>query len=394
MAFFQNRVVFPKEEYPEILEEYDLEEEEEEEDDYVLEPHEYLTNNETEQSHSTSSAIPTVILALPNAATAVAAESPEPKRQRIEQVEEKKSMEDSRKLFQRLWTDEDEIVILQGFLDYNANRGSAYHNDSASFYDQIKSKLQLDFNKSQLVDKLRRLKKKYRNLLQKFDSGKDFFFKTAHEQATFEISHKIWNIATPIGIPVEDDGEVNPNPNPSPNSGHTTPVKNEPVIEKKRKGSRTATEEKQQLRRLNDNSAMNKDNHNNSTNNNSSNAEDESGDKSNSRHNVPVLIEETVKSCLTPFLKELTSTSNNMGSPFGFGGRGIGGGSFSLNPMPFSFLNFGNGDKVGDERWKKQQILELEVYSKRLELVQDEIKVALEDLRSGAGAGAGGSRKF
>ncbi|KAL5068657.1 hypothetical protein RYX36_019544 [Vicia faba] len=391
MAFFNNRVVFPKEEYPEILEEYELEEEEEEdEDDYVLEPHDYLNNNETEQSHSTSSAVPTVILALPNAATAVAADSPEPKRQRIDQVEEKKSsMEDSRKLFQRLWTDEDEIVILQGFLDYNANRGSAYHNDSASFYDQIKSKLQLDFNKSQLVDKLRRLKKKYRNLLQKFDSGKEFFFKTPHEQATFEISHKIWNIVTPIGLPVEDDGEINPNPNPnpnrSPNSGHTTPVKNEPVIEKKRKASRTSTEEKQQRKLI--------DNHNNSTNNNSSNAEDESGDKSNSKHNVPGLIEETVKSCLTPFLKELTSTSNsNMGSPFGFGGRGFGGGGFSLNPMPFGFLNFGNGEKVGDEKWKKQQILELEVYSKRLELVQDEIKVALEELRSNAGAG--GSRKF
>ncbi|XP_058754262.1 probable transcription factor At3g04930 [Vicia villosa] len=391
MAFFQNRVVFPKEEYPEILEEYELEEEEEEEDDYVLEPHDYLTNNETEQSHSTSSAAPTVILALPNAATAVAAESPEPKRQRIDQVEEKKSsMEDSRKLFQRLWTDEDEIVILQGFLDYNANRGSAYHNDSASFYDQIKSKLQLDFNKSQLVDKLRRLKKKYRNLLQKFDSGKEFFFKTPHEQATFEISHKIWNIVTPIGIPVEDDGEINPNPNRSPNSGHTTPVKIEPpVIEKKRKGSRTAaTEEKLQQRKLNDNSTMmNKDNHNNSTNNNSSNAEDESGDKSN----VSGLIEETVKSCLTPFLKELTGSSN-MGSPFGYGGRGFGGGGLSLNPMPFGFLNMGNGEKVGDEKWKKQQILELEVYSKRLELVQDEIKVALEELRSNAGAG--GSRKF
>jgi hypothetical protein len=74
-----------------------------------------------------------------------------------------------------------------------------------------------------------------------------------------------------------------------------------------------------------------------------------------------------------------------MGSPFGFGGRG-----FSLDPMPFSFLNFGNGEKVMDEKWKKQQILELEVYSKRLELVQDEIKVALEELRSSSEAGARG----
>lgn len=38
-----------------------------------------------------------------------------------------------------------------------------------------------------------------------------------------------------------------------------------------------------------------------------------------------------------------------------------------------------------DEKWRKQQILELEVYSKRLELVQDQIKVALEELRSMGG---------
>lgn len=35
-----------------------------------------------------------------------------------------------------------------------------------------------------------------------------------------------------------------------------------------------------------------------------------------------------------------------------------------------------------DERWRKLQIMELEVYSKRVELVQDEIKAALEELRS------------
>jgi hypothetical protein len=371
-AFFQNAVVSPKQEFVEFQAEYE-EEVEQEFDEVLVEP------DETEKSPS--SAVPTVILALPNAsASTVVDDSPEPKR---DQMEEKN---DSRKMFQRLWTDEDEIVILQGFLDYNANRGSSYHNDTGSFYDQIKSKIQLDFNKSQLVDKLRRLKKKYRNVLQKFDSGKEFIFKTPHDQATFEISHKIWNNVTPIavGVPVEDDEEISPNPNP--NSAHMiTPVKNELITEKKTTPSRKRSrlEEKPEL---NDSSALTKDNHNNSANNNSSNVDGENGDKSNGSHthNIPGLIEETVKSCLTPVLKELSSR-NTMGSPFGFGGRG-----FSLDPMPFSFLNLGNGEKVVDEKWKKQQILELEVYSKRLELVQDEIRVALEELRSSSGAGARG----
>ncbi|CAN1245314.1 hypothetical protein LINGRAPRIM_LOCUS2942 [Linum grandiflorum] len=37
---------------------------------------------------------------------------------------------------------------------------------------------------------------------------------------------------------------------------------------------------------------------------------------------------------------------------------------------------------MADEKWRKQQILELEVYSKRLELVQDQVRSQLEDLRS------------
>ncbi|PIA39675.1 hypothetical protein AQUCO_02600251v1 [Aquilegia coerulea] len=113
--------------------------------------------------------------------------------------EEKKPLafDDSRRLFQRLWTDEDEIGLLQGFLEYTSQRGgfknSAYHHDIAPFYDQIKSKLQLDFNKNQLVEKLRRLKKKFRNVMSRINSGKDFNFKTPHDQATFEISRKIWS---------------------------------------------------------------------------------------------------------------------------------------------------------------------------------------------------------
>jgi len=376
MAFSRNGVVIPnQDDYADI--EGEDEDDLEEEDNYFVQPN--TDHYQTEQSPSTfaTAAVPTsVILALPHASASATTidGSPEPKR---DPMEEKTS--DSRKLFQRLWTEEDEITILQGFLDYNANRESSYHHDTGSFYDHMKGKIQLDFTKSQLVDKLRRLKKKYRTALQKFDSGKDFAFKSAHDQAAFEISHKIWSSngnSTPIGVPVEDDDEIIPNPN-----SHLTEKK----AAQSRKRSRAAEEEKHEL---NDS----KDNHqNNSGNNNSSNV-DENGDKSNNNHvhNVPGLIEETVKSCLTPVLKELSNATMS-GSPFGFGGRGFGAGGFSMNTVPFGFLNLGGGEKAVDEKWRKQQILELEVYSKRLELVQDEIKGAIEELRLNAGAGAGGS---
>ncbi|KAL5180768.1 putative transcription factor [Glycine soja] len=75
------------------------------------------------------------------------------------------------------------IVLADSSNPKRANRG-----EKAATADQIKSKLQLNFNKNQLVEKIRRLKKKYRNILNKICSDKEFSFKSAHDQATFEIS--------------------------------------------------------------------------------------------------------------------------------------------------------------------------------------------------------------
>ncbi|KAL2487749.1 DNA-binding storekeeper protein-related transcriptional regulator [Forsythia ovata] len=75
--------------------------------------------------------------------------------------------DESHKLFQRLWTNDDEIELLQGFLDIPLN--------------------------NPVVEQLKRLKKKYRNVISKSGSGKDHAFKSLHDQATFEISCKIWD---------------------------------------------------------------------------------------------------------------------------------------------------------------------------------------------------------
>ena len=79
-----------------------------------------------------------------------------------------------------------------------------------------------------------------------------------------------------------------------------------------------------------------------------------------------------MRSCISPLFKELV---HNASGSRGFGRSAV------LNPMPIRSLNSMGGDTM-DERWRKQQILELEVYSKRLALVQDQIKLALEELRS------------
>ncbi|KAJ9180139.1 hypothetical protein P3X46_008421 [Hevea brasiliensis] len=359
-------------------------------DDVLADEEDEVDLNSVSPSTSSPATVPVAVpsssvvtVAVPNGGdppSASVESAPDSKRQRVEtmrvihQREEKKpqpqpqQMDESRRLFQRLWTDEDEIVVLQGFLDYTTQRGSS-HYDTALFYDQIKSKLQLDFNKNQLVEKLRRLKKKYRNVLNKISSGKDFSFKSPHDQASFEISRKIWSSTGKIGVEDGnlDDEEGNPNP-PNFNDAEVK-IEDHKSTPRSRKRSRSRScaaapsGVKVDDKRVSSEANNDSNNTNNVINNNN--------------QNVSVLIEETVRSCLSPLFKELLSNFMAVGPCTG---RGIGG--LAMNAMP---LSFGGGELMVDEKWRKQQILELEVYSKRLELVQDQIKAQLEELRSMGG---------
>lgn len=321
--------------------------------------------------------------------------------------------DDSRKLFQRLWTDEDEIELLQGFLDYSSQRGNrtTHHgqNDTALFYDQIKSKLQLEFNKNQLVEKLRRLKKKYRNVISKISSGKEFSFKSPHDQATFEISRKIW---ADIGVGGVDIAADDDDPSPGPpifaveikgedSAGgfaferRSTPAMMATPMQSAR--SRKRSRSKPDLRTEDRRGGFPVENSTPISHNPSGHG---GIGHSSSNGDVRGLIEETVRNYVSPLLKELlqgstTSVPGHFSAARGFGG-------VASNPLPMGFgvgvpsVNMGmlgelaaSAVVAGDERWRKQQILELEVYSKRLELVQDQIRAALDDLRSKGGLWGG-----
>ncbi|CAK9143076.1 unnamed protein product [Ilex paraguariensis] len=354
----------------------------------------------------TSSAVVTVALAA--AGDPTQSTLPNPKHRRINDVsitaaaattvvEERQKplpMDESRRLFQRLWTDEDEIELLRGFLEYNTSRSgthnSSSHPDTTAFYDQIKSKLQLEFNKNQLVEKLRRLKKKYRNVLNRIESGKECVFKSPHDQATFEISQRIWsgvslNRGAGGGIDDDDTSPVpNPHPKPKPNTNsnpnlidqnidtgylivgncnHTSEKK----ISSSRKRSRGGGGGCSGGVKVEDDHGIN--------------PQPVGVGVATTTASPPIpknLIEETVRSCVSPLFKELVN--NVMNRPGGLRGFGMG---LSLMPLDFGGqMDIVGGRGAAGEKWREQQILELEVYSKRLELVQDQIKGQLEGLRS------------
>ncbi|XP_076894797.1 putative transcription factor At5g28040 [Bidens hawaiensis] len=327
-------------------------EEEEDESEQEQDEHQHVDNeddvdvidDEEEEDDSTSSAAGDVTISItdtPNTTTTSVAVTP------ITESKKPAAVDDSRRLFQRLWTDEDEIELLNGLLDYSVQRGH-HHHDTTAFYDQVKGKLQLEFNKNQLVEKIRRLKKKYRNVLSQISSGKGYVFKSPHDQSTFDLSCKIWNqtLATiPAGIDDEDFNNPSITPKPKLNGNEIDdPNYSQKKVPRSRKRSRSATVKIEE---------------------NCSQQQQHDAVDAN-------VVEEALKSSLLPLFKELVKCLSNGPTYGNASGLGLGIGLMDVN---------GVGD-MSDEKWRKQRVLELEVYSKRLELMQDEVKSKLEELRA------------
>ncbi|KAF9665934.1 hypothetical protein SADUNF_Sadunf16G0176800 [Salix dunnii] len=100
--------------------------------------------------------------------------------------------EDSKKqLFQRLWTEDDEIALLRGIIDFTEKKGYDPSKDMNAFYDFIKKSLHFDVSMTQLKDKISRLKKKFENHV-KGKKGENKSFSKPHDQKGFDLSKSIW----------------------------------------------------------------------------------------------------------------------------------------------------------------------------------------------------------
>jgi hypothetical protein len=310
--------------------------------------------------------------------------------------------DDSRRLFQRLWTDEEELLILRGFLDFTARRGTTFAShqyDTGPFYEEIRRRLSFDFSKSQLIEKLRRLKKKYRVCAARMAAqGAAFAFRSAHEGAIYGVARHIWRPAVRRdgaggGADASDEDDINPAALPGAvedggggsASAHTPRGKGGRRVRRK-----TAQELEAQALPATTSPLMSNDAVRQPL-----VVAVENLAPANSQlppvaapSPLPVIAnggtEEAVRAILSPLLRELVSsvtvagqTGLGLGLNMGFGGiggvdiLGLGLGAAGSNP-----------GVSGDEKWRKQQILELEVYLKRIELVREQVTAALEELRS------------
>ena len=270
---------------------------------------------------------------------------PEPKSQDVvvsPSEDSKKGGGDEKKLFQRLWSDENEIELLKGMLDYTASRGADPAADAAAFFEFVKKSLHVEVTKAQLVDKMKRLRKKYNNNAGRGKKGKDPTFSKPHEQKTYELSKKIW-------------------------------------------GSVEAATETEKAKDINNGKAKAKDNKNGKAkakDNNNSNNNSNKNQKGNSL--IRSLKEELTES--SPVLYKYGEKMEIDGDS----GSGLGS---CLNGMLRFDKNVWLDERVIkrglklideekkvelEERWKEVELAELEVFVKRTELIKDQARLILE----------------
>ncbi|XP_031482007.1 probable transcription factor At4g00390 [Nymphaea colorata] len=138
-----------------------------------------------------------------------------------------KTPQDRKKLFQRVWDAEDEINLLTTLFHYTKDGGHAH--DLNGFFNFSRKDLE-KFKKTQLQDKVRKLKKRYENVVAKEKkSGKTTTFKSPHEQEAFSLSQLIWG----------EKGEYDSQKEANEQSRQKSPTKNNDGEEKKLNNNRT-----------------------------------------------------------------------------------------------------------------------------------------------------------
>lgn len=101
---------------------------------------------------------------------------------------------EKKQLFQRLWSEDNEIELIEGMINYVNEKGKDPVADVNDFHDFVKKSLHVDVNNKQVIAKVRRLRKKYENNVARAEnqSKKVRSFSNPHEKKMYELSKNLW----------------------------------------------------------------------------------------------------------------------------------------------------------------------------------------------------------
>ncbi|KAG9138480.1 hypothetical protein Leryth_012761 [Lithospermum erythrorhizon] len=94
--------------------------------------------------------------------------------------------------FHRIWTEPDEIRFLHGLLKSGSDKLS-FPRDLSVFYTRFSDSMSQPYTKSQLSEKLRRLRKKFRVISTRLAKGLDFVLLSPHDRALYDLSKQLWH---------------------------------------------------------------------------------------------------------------------------------------------------------------------------------------------------------
>ncbi|KAD7479043.1 hypothetical protein E3N88_02179 [Mikania micrantha] len=100
--------------------------------------------------------------------------------------------------FHRIWTELDEIRLLQGLVDCSS-QGLLFPRDLGLFYAQFSDGMSMSqpYSKSQLSEKLRRLRKKFRVISSRISKGLDIAMLSPQDRALYDLSKQLWDPERP-----------------------------------------------------------------------------------------------------------------------------------------------------------------------------------------------------
>lgn len=100
-----------------------------------------------------------------------------------------------KELFKRIWSNEDELVLLHGVLEYKERHHFIpySHVHAESLLKSVKDSLSISVSVNQINDKVRRMKRRYNNTTMRQNLAKKSKFSYPHNAVVFDLSKKIWN---------------------------------------------------------------------------------------------------------------------------------------------------------------------------------------------------------
>ncbi|CAL9081906.1 unnamed protein product [Musa textilis] len=132
--------------------------------------------------------------------------------------------------FQRVWSESDEIRFLQGLLGC-WSQGLVFPRDLNLFFDRFSESMPQPYTRSQLSEKLRRLRKKFRVMSARIARGQDPARLAPHDRDVLHLCTRLWHpsyaasspFSAPDALAPGSGGNKRRRPNPRAPTGQARP---------------------------------------------------------------------------------------------------------------------------------------------------------------------------